>query len=687
MSSRELRISVTRSSPVLFSKWREKHGDDDDEDQEEKEVFSGSFSSESPARDFPMDDPVVLLHERGAVDLSRINALGSVLLNHDPSRVVGVPENVTIADDGDARTGSFSIRFGTDEESQAARQKVKEGLLRGVSVRYNAEHAVRIEEGESWKSPGGRTFEGPLIVADRWSPVEISLTPVPADASVGIGRSQNTIENFPLMKENTMAKEEKALESIRSQLEAMGLKKDASYSEMLEFIANLGKRESPKGDTAPIVDPVAEERARISGLRKVAELSGDHSKLGDWIDNGTTVRAARDEVFDAILAENAPITRARGDIEVGKDSREKFNTEHERAILIRCSRSHNSLSRIARDLEPGDVPIDIPIAEAYRRFLIRDGVAGARAMTRNQLAEHFASQRAMNHSTSDFTNILANVMNKSLAQGFDEAPVTYSQWTTSGSLPDFKQATRAKLSEAKQFAETPELMPIAETTIADAKEVYQLKTYANKLSISRQSIVNDDLSAFSRIPQMFGSAAARTTDQLVYDKLNTPPTMLEGALALFSDSHASGDNLASGALTIANLSTARGMMRKQTGINGEKIDVIPVHLIVPVDLESTAFNVVNGTFVPTSETNARPAWVGTMNVIATPRLTSATAWFLAASSSTIDTIIVAGLNSASPSPTLTRVEGQDILGVSFIAYFDVAVAALEHRGLLKSTGV
>ncbi|HGT7983772.1 TPA: Clp protease ClpP, partial [Escherichia coli] len=41
---------------------------------------------------------------------------------------------------------------------------------------------------------------------------------------------------------------------------------------------------------------------------------------------------------------------------------------------------------------------------------------------------------AFTHSTSDFGNILLDVANKAILQGWEDAPETYEQWTRKGQL-------------------------------------------------------------------------------------------------------------------------------------------------------------------------------------------------------------------------------------------------------------
>src|SRR5699024_9015739 len=63
---------------------------------------------------------------------------------------------------------------------------------------------------------------------------------------------------------------------------------------------------------------------------------------------------------------------------------------------------------------------------------------------------------AFTHSTSDFPLILENIANKSLLRGYEEAPETFTQWTSTGTLSDFKTSTRVGLGAYPNLQEVPE---------------------------------------------------------------------------------------------------------------------------------------------------------------------------------------------------------------------------------------
>lgn len=157
-------------------------------DVEEREV-SLSFSSEQGvARSFyDQEDGYFrgneyLKHDATSADLSRLGSVGSVFFNHDPNRIIGPVRSAGI--DPESKKGLARIAFDDDEIGNMAMAKVKSGSLRGVSFGYRVEEFRKLRENEEWEG-----FRGPGIVATKWRAYEISLTPIPADDSVGVGRA------------------------------------------------------------------------------------------------------------------------------------------------------------------------------------------------------------------------------------------------------------------------------------------------------------------------------------------------------------------------------------------------------------------------------------------------------------------------------------------------------------------
>jgi len=145
-----------------------------------------SFSSEAPVSRWFGDE--ILLHGPDNVDLSRLQSVGSLIYGHNPhdlKNIVGAISKAWLAE----RRGKATVVFDDDESGNSAMVKVKSGSLKGVSVGYQINEAIELQDEDTWTDPGtGRTYDKPGMIATKWTPYEISLTPIPADPSVGIGR-------------------------------------------------------------------------------------------------------------------------------------------------------------------------------------------------------------------------------------------------------------------------------------------------------------------------------------------------------------------------------------------------------------------------------------------------------------------------------------------------------------------
>ena len=142
--------------------------------------FELSFSSEEPYnRGWCIE---ILDHGPGAVELTRLNDIGVLLYNHHRDEVLGRIERAWIEGD----RGKAIVVFDDDEYAETIYAKVKSGTLKGVSVGYRVSLWEFVERGAV--SSNGK-YTGPCDVATQWEPFEISIVSVPADPTVGVGRT------------------------------------------------------------------------------------------------------------------------------------------------------------------------------------------------------------------------------------------------------------------------------------------------------------------------------------------------------------------------------------------------------------------------------------------------------------------------------------------------------------------
>ena len=133
-------------------------------------TFEFPFSSEQPVKRVFGNE--VLSHEEGSADLVRLNDGAPFLYNHNPDKVLGVVESAYI-NPSDKR-GYAKIRFSRSKFATEVLDDVKDGIYRGISFGYSIEKFEEMEDG---------------LRAVSWIPHEVSLATIPADNSVGFGRS------------------------------------------------------------------------------------------------------------------------------------------------------------------------------------------------------------------------------------------------------------------------------------------------------------------------------------------------------------------------------------------------------------------------------------------------------------------------------------------------------------------
>ena len=149
-----------------------------------------AFSSEEPYDRYWGRE--ILDHSPGSIRLGRLTAGGPLLMDHDSRDHVGVIESVQIGAD---RVGRAVVRFGKSERACEVYQDVVDGIRRNVSVGYVIHKAQLVEKGEEIDT---------YRVTD-WEPFECSLVSVPADPTVGVGRSADFLieERIPVMTQVT----------------------------------------------------------------------------------------------------------------------------------------------------------------------------------------------------------------------------------------------------------------------------------------------------------------------------------------------------------------------------------------------------------------------------------------------------------------------------------------------------
>ncbi|EFU0690116.1 major capsid protein [Escherichia coli] len=180
------------------------------EGQNDQYEFEIAFSSEQPYQrqfwDGQNQEMVVLdeilVHTPEAVDLSRLNNNAPLLFNHNFDNHIGVVCNARIDADNVGRALVKFSKHGT--LANDVRNKVIEGTMEKISVGYDIkEYHIDYTKGQ--------------LIVTKWAPYELSFVTVPADDSVGLNRSLNTI-TVNLGAKRDMTKEQ--IEEIKEEQES-----------------------------------------------------------------------------------------------------------------------------------------------------------------------------------------------------------------------------------------------------------------------------------------------------------------------------------------------------------------------------------------------------------------------------------------------------------------------------------
>ncbi|EKG7983813.1 phage major capsid protein [Shigella sonnei] len=143
----------------------------------------------------------ILVHTPESVDLSRLNNNAPLLFNHNFDNHIGVVCNARIDADNVGRALVKFSKHGT--LANDIRNKVIEGTMEKISVGYDIkEYQIDYAKGQ--------------LIVTKWAPFEISFVTVPADDSVGLNRSLNTI-TVNLEAKRDMTKEQ--IEEIKEEQE------------------------------------------------------------------------------------------------------------------------------------------------------------------------------------------------------------------------------------------------------------------------------------------------------------------------------------------------------------------------------------------------------------------------------------------------------------------------------------
>lgn len=704
------------------------------EREQDGEKLTGlSFSSETPVMRY--GEAEVLLHESGAADFSRLMNVGAILKNHDPAMIVGVPVRAWI---DEQKRGNVSMRWGTTETAlQAKKEALEDKTLRGVSVGYSVREWVYLKNAsENYKG-----ISGPAWVAVKWDALEASLTPIPADPSVGLERSVKVIRQANAVNKTQEELTMKKVKLLRAWKASTGKTYDAgavlevderTFAELTEGEAPTAEaaneteqREQPEVAVAKVPEAPAPEAPmprndaagdyreqartaireemrreyqRASGIRAICrrfKLDGEFAE--SLVDGGKTIEEAQRAVLDKVEEQSLAQMPINGAITIIKDGRDSTREAAVDGLLLR-----SGVVQIEKPAPGSNEFRGMSLFDIAKECLRRAGLkttGDIRAIAGRAL--NMRGAETISGSTSDFPLILAATANKSMLAGVEVAPSTFQFWARTGSLNDFKEATRLKFGDVGKLKLVLENQKYTETKRTEKKETIQLGTYARKWTMSRQAVINDDLGAFTNTLFGFGVEARMLPNDLAIAVLTANAAMTDGH-ALFSTAHGNYDQetdrkidtLAHATAALAYMIQLMGKQKQyqhpEEAETARYLNLRAKYWLVSMTDWLIARQVINSA-VDAGQTNAGVANpFANLGIQVIPEQNIATSstdysHYLFADPRLAPVVEVAFLQG-NQKPYLEEMDQTDSDGRTWLCRLDCGAAAVDHVGAVKATG-
>lgn len=283
-----------------------------------------------------------LSHAPGAVDLSRINNSAPLLWMHDWGDQRGVIEPNSVRIDPD-RKGRALVRFSRSPAGERLMQDVNDGIVTKVSVGYLVA-GMKLQEERA---------DDDVYLVTEWTPFEISFVSVPADDTVGVGRSAeipqeekpaNTAENRSInnshpTNQRTNTTMEKILRDAAGNLVRAMVDENGSIVKVLEVLEQAGAEAR-----AAQARGAETERARVQGINQLAESYGQRDLALKYIAEGKTPEDFQRALMDNFVSERSkrPLSDQVKDAEIGmtdKDVRQFSLMRAIRALMPNASKA------------------------------------------------------------------------------------------------------------------------------------------------------------------------------------------------------------------------------------------------------------------------------------------------------------------------------------------------------------
>lgn len=453
---------------------------------------------------------------------------------------------------------------------------------------------------------------------------------------------------------------------------------------------------SMKVDTSAMDEGVRKEAARAKDIRMTFKKFPFMAELCDQCldDPKCSVDAARAKLIGAIEAPARPVVPVasgrQGDsgssfqLEAGPDEMEKRRQGMAEAIYMRAGKK-GKLDRA--NPWRGHRLVDLAREEVEACGADLRGIAPIR-VARMALSPQMSGGM---QTTSDFPNVLADVMHKIVLDGYAAVPQTWRMFAAEGSVTDLRAWAQLVPGLLGNLLPVNEAGNYEQISIPDAeKNTIQARRTGRILMVSADTIINDDLSYIDAQASAAGQMGGRTVEHSVFTLLESNPVMSDG-IPLF---HASHGNLAAtgGVPSVESIQEADTAMNAQTapqvtGEDAQLLDVTPYAVVAHRGRKSLlqSLNEATEVYDATAGEKIYNSANGSFNQIVATSRVAPLPWYVFADPSIHPCLKVVFLNGQSE-PEIEQEEHFESGGLRWRVELPHGAGAVDYRGGFKNAG-
>lgn len=535
-----------------------------------------------------------------------------ILWGHDANIDSILGQSASISTDGQQLVVAGEL-IGEGETAQKVLALARKGMRFQASIGADTGRIENVAPGET-VAVNGREFQGPISVVRGSALREVSIVLMGADPATSAAIAAEASEGDS-MADNA---NDKPIEAVEAKVEAT---------------ASVAVEPKNEPVAAGLEAAVAELTKKVEAMQKLDEKRAERPAL-------PAIHAAEPVSGPKVIEAALCLQGGLPNVEKAFDSR-----------------TLEAADRIRRETSIGQVLVQAAKANGY---------TGSDRVTAGTLAPMLQASFA----THDISNVLAAIVNKFLLAGFMAVEDSWRQISAVRSVADFKGINLLRLNGSFKFQKVGNAGELKVAAASDSKRTVSADTWGITTQLTRQDIVNDDLSALSMVPQRIGRGAALAMNDAIWTEFQASNS------TYFQAASAAAGN----ALSLSSLKTAATAYRKLNDPDGNPLGIAPKVLLVPPELELTAAELMTSSLLVSGNTTAAPnanVLQGRYRVVSSAYLTSSSTWWLMADANDLPALDVVFLNGQQV-PTIEQVQADySVLGVALRGYMDFGVAKAE----------